>query len=120
MDKADLEDAFNRAHERAFGHADLEAPIQVVNLRVSSSRQPPDIRLPFHIGAPHLAEPDGNARLFTNGVWTDALIYQREHLKPEATMVGPAIVVQSDTTLLIPVGWKARVDGFRNIEMEFV
>lgn len=111
--------AFHQAHERAFGHADHDAPMQVVNLRVSSSRPAPNIRLPFDTSEPHSARPNGKAQLFSAGHWTEATLYNRADLDPGASMSGPAIVVQSDTTLLIPAGWTARVDGFRNIEMEF-
>jgi N-methylhydantoinase A len=111
--------AFHQAHDRAFGHADHEAPIQVVNLRVSSSRPAPHIRLPFDTSVPHPARSSGAGRLFMGGRWIEVALYERTSLDPGARMAGPAIVVQDDTTLLIPACWSARVDGFRNIELEF-
>ncbi len=116
---AELAAAFHEAHERSFGHADHATPIQVVNVRVSSSRPPPDIRLPQVEAVPHPARPSGTSRLFSGGAWRDASLFDRKRMTPGATMTGPAIVIQDDTTLLIPQGWTARIDGFRNIEMEF-
>jgi N-methylhydantoinase A len=110
--------AFHEAHRRTFGHADPDTPVQVVNLRVSSSRPPPDIRLPESECAAHTARATGSTRLYSGGEWCEAKLYERSALGPGAAFTGPAIVVQDDTTLLVPKGWIARVDGFRNIEME--
>ncbi|WP_294646255.1 hydantoinase/oxoprolinase family protein [uncultured Aureimonas sp.] len=113
-----LRAAFHEAHERNFGHADLEAPIQVVNVRATSARPAPDIALPHEAMRPHAAEPVGEGPLFQGGAWVSARLFERDGLGPGARLDGPAIVMQNDTTLLVPPGWSAVVDEFRNIEME--
>lgn len=109
---------FHEAYERAFGHSDRETPVHVVNLRVSSARPAPDIRLAYAEGRPHPAQASGTTQLYSGGAWQEARLYDRKTLMPGATMTGPAIVIQDDTTLLITAGWHAEVDGFRNIRME--
>lgn len=47
--------------------------------------------------------------------WYDATIYSREKLPATAEFAGPAIVEQSDTTVVIDPGATARADGFGNI-----
>lgn len=113
-----LRTAFHEAHERNFGHADLEAPIQVVNLRATSARPAPDIVFPRQPAVPHEAAPVGEGPLFHRGAWVSARLFDRDGLQPGARLQGPAIVMQNDTTLLVPAGWNAAVDEFRNIEME--
>lgn len=109
---------FHEAYERAFGHSDRETPVHVVNLRVSSARPAPDIRLAYAENRPHEAQASGTTQLYSGGAWQETRLYDRKALTPGATMTGPAIVIQDDTTLLITAGWRAEVDGFRNIRME--
>jgi len=118
LSAAGLIAAFHEAHQRSFGHADLEAPVQVVNLRVSSLRPPPAIRFPQADCIPHAAKAIGTTKLYADGAWCEAKLYARKDLDPGATLAGPAIVIQDDTTLLVPKDWSGRVDGFRNIELE--
>jgi N-methylhydantoinase A len=113
-----ISDAFHDAHGRQFGHADRETPIQVVNLRVSSARPAPEIRLPHADCIEHRPSPYDRTRLFLGGAWHEAALFRRDQLDPGAEVAGPAIVVQDDTTLLIPKGWDARVDEYSNVVME--
>ncbi len=109
---------FHQTYERTFGHADPQAPVQVVNLRVSSARPPPDIRLSRSEPRPHGARPAGHVQLHWSGRWHDASLFNRAALIPGATIDGPAIVVQEDTTLVISPGWHAVVDAFSNVILE--
>jgi len=49
--------------------------------------------------------------------WTETPIYRREALAPGATLTGPAIVEQLDTTTVIEPGDHARVDALGNLEI---
>jgi N-methylhydantoinase A len=109
---------FHSAHEAAFGHAEQDAPVQVVSLRVSASRAAPAIAMPRQPGAPHPAATTATVRLHLSGTWRDAGLYDRAMLDPGAEFAGPAIVTQADCTILVPDGWRARVDELRNVVME--
>jgi N-methylhydantoinase A len=109
---------FHAAHASSFGHAEEGAPVQVVSLRASASRAAPPIAMNREATTVHTPAARGAARLFANGRWHDAALYDRAVLDPGAEFEGPAIVTQSDCTILVPAGWKARVDGLRNLEME--
>ena len=115
---AELAARFHAAHERSFGHAETTAPLQVVSLRVSSSRPAPPIAMPRQDCVAHPAREAGAVQLYADGAWREALLFDRQTLDPGAELVGPAIVTQADCTILVPAGWRARVDGLRNIEME--
>jgi N-methylhydantoinase A/oxoprolinase/acetone carboxylase beta subunit len=45
-------------------------------------------------------------------------LYEREALQPGAEMAGAALIFQLDSTVFIPAGWSARVDGYRNLLLE--
>lgn len=109
---------FHDAYERAFGHCDPETAIHVVNLRVSSSRPTPKIRFVRREAPPHRASAAEEVAVQWGGSNKKADLYERKSLDPGATMAGPAIVVQDDTTLFVPDGWHAKVDEFSNIMME--
>jgi N-methylhydantoinase A len=116
-DAAGLARLFHAAHERNFGHAEEAAPVQVVSLRASASRPAPPIAMPREDAAPHAARPQGRTRLFIGGQWQEAALLDRSSLDPGAGFPGPAIVTQADSTILVPPGWRAEVDGWRNIVM---
>jgi N-methylhydantoinase A len=48
----------------------------------------------------------------------DATVYERDRLDIGALVHGPAIVEQFDATTVIPPGWRAQVDGFRNLILQ--
>ena len=115
---SELSAIFHDTYARSFGHADREAPVQVVNLRVACARPPPKIRLPRSEVTVHSARTTEATRLYCAGRWQSAQLYERSALAPGAILDGPAIVTQDDTTLLISPGWRAVVDAFGNVVME--
>ena len=109
---------FHAAHDRNFGHAEAAAAVQVVSLRASAARAAPVIPMARRTGHPHAAVARGSARLFAGGAWREADLFDRAVLDPGAVFAGPAIVTQSDCTILVPPGWQAHVDELGNIRME--
>ena len=109
---------FHAAHEKNFGHAEAGAALQVVSLRASASRAAPPIAMPREEAVPHAAVPQGQGRLFAQGRWQDAALFARDGLRPGAAFRGPAVVSQSDCTILVPPGWEAEVDGLRNLVLQ--
>ncbi len=47
----------------------------------------------------------------------EVALYRRADLTGGASFAGPAVVAQDDTTLIIPAGLAARVDGFLNLHL---
>ena len=47
-----------------------------------------------------------------------AALYRRDRLRAGHRFVGPAIVVQYDTTTIVPPGWGAAVDTWLNLILE--
>jgi N-methylhydantoinase A len=113
--------AFHEHHRRRYGHADPEAPIEVVALRARGT---------VPVSAPPLPResktdsPVENAMIGTRPVWfdpdgpTETTTYAREALRPGHAFEGPAICHQYDTTIVVPPGWRAHVDAFQNIRIK--
>ena len=57
----------------------------------------------------------GSRKVYFDGVWLDTSLYVREALPVGATIPGPAIVTQLDTTVLIDPGSTATVDSLGNL-----
>jgi N-methylhydantoinase A len=49
-------------------------------------------------------------QIWFTGDWLDAPVYSREHLPPNNTISGPAIVEEYDSTIVIPPDWKCEND----------
>ena len=115
---APLADAFHAAHERVYDHADPEAPVQVVNLRLvvsGSARKPGLAERPL---APRAARPKGETTVHLDGAARRATLHDRAALSPGEYFAGPAIVAQDDCTSIVPPGFTARVDGWGNLVIE--
>jgi N-methylhydantoinase A len=116
----DLEAAFHEAHARAYGHAMPGRPVEVVNLRLQASGI---VRKPALLPEATV-ESDGSAallgrkRVVCAGGPAEIDLYARARLAPGARFTGPALVVQMDSTVYVPPGWHARVDGYRNVILE--
>lgn len=108
---------FHALHAQRFGYSRPEAPVEVVNLRLKAIGGAARLRLRPEAETPG-ATPDAALRE-RRKVIVDAPervpVYDRDLLAPGAAWLGPALVVQSDSTFLLHPGWQARVDGYGNI-----
>src|SRR5439155_6743216 len=87
---APIRAAFHRANERVYGHADREAPAEIVNLRVQLRAARP--RVPLHeLAAGPAPTPRASRRVWLDGRPTDARVFDRATLGRDAHIVGPAI-----------------------------
>ena len=110
--------AFDREHERTYGHPSEGDPVDLVNVkvlaRVAVDTPEPNRRLlpapPATLGAPrdvYFGPADGTreteivARTGLNGDWRE----------------GPVIVEEYDATCVVPPGCRARLDALGNIDI---
>jgi N-methylhydantoinase A len=110
-----LAEAFHRRHEEVYDHADREAPVQIINLRLVIAGESPKPHFPRTPEIPGRAEPSGRAHVFFEGSERAIPAFERVGLTPGQTFEGPAVVTQSDCTTCIPRGYSARVDAYRNL-----
>jgi N-methylhydantoinase A len=52
-----------------------------------------------------------------SGTPLDTPLYVRADLPAGATLSGPAVIDQLDSTTLVPPGWRAEVDEWLNIRL---
>ena len=107
---------FDARHERRYGYANPQRPIEVVNLRVTATgitAKPPLPRLPdtrTPMPAPRrVAEAQfGGRRLAT-------AFYRWEELPPGSIGDGPAVVAGGQATAVLPPRTRFRIDDFGNL-----
>ena len=115
-----IADRFYRAHLQRFGYADKNQPVEVVNFRLKLELQvdkPDPAAQPAGRSDPGQARAGQTEVVFAQGeLPTD--LYQRDELRSGHQFAGPALVLQMDTTIVVPPRWVATVDPFRNLLLQ--
>ncbi len=112
-----LAEAFHREHERLYGFRDIEAPIELGTARLALIGRVAPVALPELATSDKPPTPRGRRRIYLETGWAETLIFERSDLRAGQYFVGPAIVEQPDTTVLVLPGWHLRVDTFGNLHL---
>ncbi|MED0736066.1 hydantoinase/oxoprolinase family protein [Aneurinibacillus thermoaerophilus] len=113
---------FHREHEREFAFSNPEQGVEIYGLRVAATGIVPKPDLPME-------QPKGNMNdairgkrdvyFEESGGFVEATIYNRSLLPVGSTFQGPAIVEQMDSTVVIPPGFTAEVDPYKNLLLTY-
>ena len=114
---AGIRNTFDETHHTLFGHSGPEEPVEVVTYRVTGIGKLPEVKMPSfrRKGVSLKSAYRGKRRARFDGATGDAAVYQRERLDVGHEILGPAVVEQLDSTLVVHPGQVARVDRFKNI-----
>ena len=123
IDAAGLESVWQRFHElhhAEYGQSFPSSPIEIVNIRVSGVGRMPRIGALRTPRGPSLAGArvkTGRCVFRVNGALErlDTAFYRRDRLPVDEVIAGPAIILQADSTTLIPPGSSARADHAGNL-----
>ncbi|MCP5157464.1 MAG: hydantoinase/oxoprolinase family protein [Ectothiorhodospiraceae bacterium] len=116
---ARLVEDYHALHERLYTFADREAPVEIVNLRVTATGLMDRVTLPRldAVAAGTPAPVHAERRVAFDADFVTTPVHRREALRPGHRVVGPAIVDQADTTTVVPPGCIATVDVFGNLSV---
>lgn len=107
--------SFYDTHKQAYGHAFEDQLVEIITLRVVGSSATETLKLPdLEIGArknPKAAELYVRETVFDDGQRVPTPRYDRTKLLAQDEITGPAIVVQHNSTTLVPPGYVATVLG---------
>jgi N-methylhydantoinase A len=117
---AAVEAEFHRRHLGAYGHANPEAVIELVNARLTAyGVVPKPTAAPHRSGTRVLAEALVERRpVWFDGAARDCAVWERDRLPVETRLEGPAIVEEFGATTVVPPGWRGTVDGHGNLRFE--
>jgi N-methylhydantoinase A len=120
LDPLVIRRAFEAEHTRLYGYAQPNGQIEVVNLRLTAIGKTP----PLHVRPP---APDNAVPVpsETRLVWIDEArgmqptpVYDGTALRPGQTLLGPAIIDEATTTILVGVADRLRVTDAANYLIE--
>lgn len=115
-----LHQAFVAAYARVFGRAipGLQPEVMTWALALSSPLAPParlaeaaPLPMPAHSSSRMLTDP-------ATGAADSAAIHARTSLVPGAVLCGPALIVEDETTTIVPKHWTARINAGGQIILE--
>jgi N-methylhydantoinase A len=114
-DLTSIAQAFHAEHARVYEHADADAAVQIINLRLVILGAAPKPELNQLPQASRSPEPIGEIEVFYDGATQTAALYDRAVLLAGQDIEGPAVIQQDDTTTCILGGFSAAIDAYGNI-----
>jgi len=111
---------FHRIHEAEYGHAFPQSPIEIVNVRVTGTAPSPQLEWPKS------REGGSRDKALVKTAKTkfrvdealqsfDTAFYRRADLPVGTRIPGPAIILQLDTTTVVPPNWSFTADPHGNL-----
>jgi len=114
---------FNDEHERNYGYATREFACEMVNLRVTALgrvERPSFPEYPKRSATDGALEPSMRRSVFFDGAMVETDIYKVETLRADDSILGPAVIEDPRSTVVVLPGQRALVDRLRNIHVERV
>jgi N-methylhydantoinase A len=100
-----IQDRFNEVHDRRFGHAALDEPLELVNVRLTALGARPKIAFP-EVAATADAAKTGVRPVYLDDPRkpVDCPVYDRERLAPGVTVDGPCVIEEYASTTVLFAG----------------
>ncbi len=108
---------FERLHHDRFGTDVAACELLVATVRVEGTGIEQVFDEPQVAPGPP-PEPAGRRRLRVGNAWRDVPVFRREALAANATIRGPAIVIEASGTTVIDDGWRGRVNQWGHLLLE--
>ncbi len=119
LTRAALAEAFAQAYRSAFGRTLEGLAVRVMNLRYAMIGRRPVFDLKVLAPEPGpMPAPLGHRRVHHRDAWLEVPVYDRLALPAGASLAGPAVLEQPDTTVWLEPGFGARVDALGNLVIE--
>jgi N-methylhydantoinase A len=105
---------FDRLHERTYGHASADEPVEVVVLRLTAFGRMPELQwrgVPEGGPRPPDQARRGELPVYfeANHDFVDCPVYQRDALLASNVIIGPALVLESGATTVLNPGFRLTV-----------
>jgi N-methylhydantoinase A len=113
----DLIEEFHGSHKKLYGYSRSGSRVEIVTVRVrlvAVTAQPDAVPSPLGTKDPSSALIKARPLVFERRE-VEAGIYDRERLMPGHNLKGPALILESTSTIFLPPGSEARLDEHQNI-----
>ena len=111
-------ESFHERHEREFAYRNDETPVEIyqVQLKAVGKVSKPSFE-PAELTDGGPGEPDETRPVYFDGEWHDTPVYDRTKIPAGASIQGPAIINQLDSTTVVPPHTRAEIDEWLNIRI---
>jgi N-methylhydantoinase A/acetone carboxylase, beta subunit len=107
-----IAEAFHARHAQTYGHDNRAEPVQFVSLRLAAIGLIPPLTIRQQPAAAGTRSEKPPRKVWFRSTDTIATQVHDRARMAEGTMVhGPAVIESLESTILIPPGWQARMDG---------
>ena len=115
-----VRDDFERRYEAQYGVRIPGVELEFLTWTVTVAGPPAAADAAPQACREHIAAATGEREIFDAGAGcaVRAAVHAREGLRPGACAPGPALVEEAQTTTYVPAGWRVRLDGHGNLELE--
>jgi N-methylhydantoinase A/oxoprolinase/acetone carboxylase beta subunit len=116
LSRAFLE-AFHRRHKKIYSYRHDGRSVEIVNLRLKAVAVTPKLQLERR---PRAASLDPRAVVKKQAIRTgrglrEGIVYDRSRLRPGNRLLGPALVIDPESTTYLPPGHRSAVDPLLNL-----
>ncbi len=107
----ELRDRFDESHEKTFGYARREHPVEVEQIRVEAiGRHRPSPAPTARETNANRTEPTAHRRVFFSGGFRERVpVFRREDLTQSTTLEGPVLVLDPTATIVIDPGYRVSI-----------
>jgi len=109
---------FHRLHEKNYGYASPDKLIEVVNVRLRGRGKlpKPEFKQKEKVGTSVDARAIyAKQEVIFNGLPVSTYVYERDKLLPGNKLLGPAIIVEYSSTIVVPPDCEVEVDEYENL-----
>jgi N-methylhydantoinase A len=115
LDPAALEEiaaTFHDRHQHTYGHDNRSEPVQIVSIRVAAIGAIPPLAIRSKVARPGTNAVKGKREVWFRATGTiGATVYDRKRMPAGLVAAGPAVIESLESTILVPPGWQAKMDG---------
>ncbi|GAB6862714.1 hydantoinase/oxoprolinase family protein [Haloplanus litoreus] len=115
---ATVADRFHERHERRYGHASPDEPVELVTVRLRSRGVVDPPALSVAEGGTTDPTPRTTRGASFEGEHYETPVYDRSTLAAGAGVDGPAVIEGVESTAVVPPGARASVDDLGNVVIE--
>jgi len=117
-----LHEAFVAAYRGIFGRAIPGLQPEVMTWALSLARPVPEPAVLAELPPLDAPRPERERPLTdpATGRTDTAAIHVRDALPPGARLKGPALIIEDETTTVVPAGWTARINAAEQILLELL
>lgn len=116
-DETSMQHDFEIQHRQLFGFVS-DAPLLIEALQVQACLESPSDDFKFDTAAKQ-GEAIDQKPLFSKGTWHKANVYRREHLMKGQNIVGPALILEANSTVVIEPDWEGALNATGDLMLSF-